>query len=450
MHSICPPAHALQVLSVLEARGFSAWFVGGCVRDSLLGRSPSDWDIATTALPAQTAACFPELSAVTAGERHGTVGIVTPGGLVEATTLRVDGAYTGHRRPEQVRFTSRLEEDLARRDFTINAMAWHPERGLVDRFGGEADLRQGLIRCVGDPDRRFREDALRILRCLRFGAVLGFSVEEDTRRAALEGRALLGAISGERIREELTKLLLGQGAGQVMGAYGSVIFTVLPELEALDGCAQETPYHCYDCWGHTLRAVDAAPRDPVVRWAALLHDCGKPLVKSLGPDGRAHFYGHAQESARLAREALARLRFSNREAEAVAALVERHGEPLPLSEKRLKRLLGRLGEEGLFRLLGLMEGDVSAQAPRFREERLALLGQARGLAEEILRRGDCLTLHGLAVTGRDLLELGFVPGKALGRALDTLLEEVLGGGLANERPSLLARASELLGRVHIS
>lgn len=444
MHPMYPPPHALQVLSRLEARGFSAWFVGGCIRDSLLGRSPADWDIATTALPAQTAACFPECSTVTAGEKHGTVGIVTPGGVVEATTLRVDGAYTGHRRPEQVRFTSQLEEDLARRDFTINAMAWHPDRGLADCFGGEEDLRRGLIRCVGDPDRRFREDALRILRCLRFGAVLGFSVEEETRRAALDGRALLEAISGERIREELTKLLLGEGAGAVLAAYGPVIFTVLPELEPLSRCTQETPYHCYDCWEHTLHAVDGVPKDPVVRWAALLHDCGKPLVKSFGPDGRAHFYGHAGESVRLAGEAMARLRFSNREAEAVSALVERHGEPLPLSEKRLKRLLGALGREGLFRLLGLMEGDVSAQAPALRAERLALLEQARGRAEEILRRGDCLTRAGLAVTGRDLLELGFVPGKALGRALDALLEEVLGGGLQNERPALLARAGELL------
>lgn len=444
MYPIHPPAYALEVLSGLEEAGFSAWFVGGCVRDSLLGRTPADWDIATSARPEQTAACFPLLPAVTAGEKHGTEGIVICGRVVEATTYRVDGDYTGHRRPEQVTFTARLEEDLARRDFTINAMAWHPEKGLVDCFGGLEDLSQGRVRCVGEPIRRFEEDALRILRCLRFGAVLGFSVEEETGRAALACRELLGDISGQRIREELTKLLAGPGAVQVIRAYAPIFFSALPELEALSRCAQESPYHCYGCWEHTLHAVDAVPPEPVLRWAALLHDCGKPLVKSFGPDGWAHFWGHARESVRLAKGLMERLRFSNQEAEAVAELIECHGEPLPLPEKRVKRLLARLGEEGLFRLLELMRGDVSAQAPALREKRLALLKEAEDLARDILRRGDCLGLPGLAVKGNDLIGLGYVPGKPLGQALNTLLEEVLSGELQNERPALLARAGELL------
>lgn len=438
------PPYAGEVLEKLEAAGFEAWCVGGCVRDALLGRAPADWDVCTSAQPEQTKKALAAFSQAETGLRHGTVTAITSGGPVEITTFRREGAYSDRRRPDKVEFTACLEEDLLRRDFTINAMAWHPEKGLVDCFGGLEDLSQGRVRCVGEPIRRFEEDALRILRCLRFGAVLGFSVEEETGRAALACRELLGDISSQRIREELTKLLAGPEAVQVIRAYAPILFSALPELEPLSRCAQESPYHCYDCWEHTLHAVDAVPLEPVLRWAALLHDCGKPLVKSFGPDGWAHFWGHARESVRLAKGLMERLRFSNQEAEAVAELIEYHGEPLPLPEKRVKRLLARLGEEGLFRLLELMRGGVSAQAPALREKRLALLKEAEDLARDILRRGDCLGLPGLAVKGNDLIGLGYVPGKPLGQALNTLLGEVLSGELQNERPALLARAGELL------
>lgn len=438
------PESVRGVLAGLEARGHEAWCVGGCVRDSLLGRVPADWDVATSARPEEILACFPALTAVETGRRHGTIGLVTEEGVVEATTFRMDGAYTGHRRPESVRFAAAVEEDLARRDFTVNAMAWHPARGLRDPFGGREDLEAKRLRCVGEPAARFDEDALRILRCLRFAAVLGFAIDPAARKAAYDCRPLIAALSAERVREELTKLLDGPAAGAVLGENSDIFFAALPELAPLEGCKQENPYHRFDCWGHTLHALTAAPAGPVARWAVLLHDCGKPAVKTYGPDGIAHFYGHAKAGVELAGKILTRLRFPNREREEILALVELHGQILPIPEKRLKKLLARLGPKGLFRLLGLVRADVLAQAPHLAAERLPLIAQAERDAEAILARNDCLTLRDLAVRGGDLLALGYEPGKRLGEALDTLLEEVLAGKIPNEKPELLARAQEML------
>ncbi len=441
--SISP--HTAQVIITLEAAGFEAWCVGGCVRDSLLGREPADWDVATNARPEEILACFPNRPAVETGRRHGTIGIVTEGGLVEATTFRVDGDYAGFRRPVEVQFSQSLREDLSRRDFTVNAMAYHPDRGLQDPFGGQEDLKRRMLRCVGDPKSRFQEDALRILRCLRFAAVLGFGIQPETRRMALDCRGLIAALSGERVREELTKLLCGDWMRPVLEENALVLFAALPELEALSGCGQENPYHQYDCWEHTLHATEAVPAKPILRWAALLHDCGKPLVKTFDSQGTAHFYGHAEVGARLAGELLARLRFPRRELEAVVRLVEGHGEILPMGEKRVKRLLGALGEEDFWALLALVRGDISAQTAWVAAKRLPLVDQAEVLAEDILARGSCLAVKDLAVDGQDLMNLGYRPGPALGKSLKTLLEEVLSGELANEKPGLLARAGELLG-----
>lgn len=444
MQKISPPAYVAKVLGRLEAAGHKAWCVGGCVRDSLLGRTPSDWDITTSALPEEILACFPGYTTVEAGKRHGTIGVVVPEGVVEVTTYRVDGAYLDHRRPERVDFSQRLEDDLSRRDFTVNAMAYHPARGLVDRFGGLGDLHQGILRCVGEPGKRFGEDALRILRCLRFAATLDFTIEPETLRAARERRGLLAGVSGERTRDELTKLLCGRSVLLALESCPEVFFAALPELEPLYNCGQENPYHRYGCWGHTLHTLEGVPAAPVLRWAALLHDCGKPQTKSFGPDGRAHFYGHAETGAELAARILARLRFSKKETEQIVGLVRLHGQALPVSEKRVKRLLAALGEEGFRQLFALVRADVSAQAERFAAERLPLIGQAEELAERILAEGACLSLKDLAVRGGDLLELGYLPGKRLGETLDALLEEVVSGRLPNEKPALLARAEEML------
>lgn len=444
MEHIHPPESGLKVLRGLEQAGHEAWFVGGCVRDSLLGRTPGDWDIATSALPEETKACFPSQKTVDTGIRHGTVTVLSGGFPVEVTTFRSDGEYTDSRHPDQVKFSRSLEEDLARRDFTVNALAWHPLRGLRDLFDGVPDLQSKTLRCVGDAGQRFSEDALRILRCFRFASVLNFSICQNTRQAALLGKERLDLVSRERVREELTKLLCGAKASPVLKENSQVLFQVLPELAPMEGCTQETPYHCFDVWEHTLAAVEFAPPQPVTRWAALLHDCGKPRVKTLDPSGKAHFYDHAAESVKIADSVLERLRFSNREKEKILQLVKLHGEVLPLPEKRVKKLLGALGEQEFFSLLKLMEADISAQAPGIYEIREKHLRQAESLAREILKKKECLTLKGLAVNGKDLQVLGFSPSRELGEALNALLEGVLSGSVPNKREALLCKAEELL------
>ncbi len=441
---IAVPEDVLRVLALLEGAGFEAWIVGGCVRDSLLGRMPADWDVATAATPEETAAALHGIRVLPTGVRHGTVTAVLPGGNIEITTYRAETGSSDHRHPAALRFSGRIEEDLARRDFTVNALAYHPRRGLLDAFGGGADLRAGILRTVGDPALRFNEDALRILRLLRFAATLGFSIESGTGRAAIAQKDLLHALSHERVREELTRLLPGRWAAQVLRAYPEVVFTVLPELRPMMGCGQESPYHCFDVWEHTLHALDAAEADPIVRWAALLHDCGKPDTKSTDSAG-AHFYGHAARSEAISREILERMRFSRRDGEAILQLVALHMEQMPPTEKRLKKLLARLGEAQLFRLLDLIRADWAAQTPGLLEQRLPGLVATESAARRLLAEESTLTLKDLAISGKDLLALGYSPSPALGRALHRLLDEVLDDRLENTRETLLRRAGELAG-----
>lgn len=438
------PKEVQELLRLLEAKGFEGWCVGGCVRDSLLGRAPGDWDVTTNALPEEIKDCFSQFSTIDTGLKHGTVTVILGGLPIEVTTYRSDGAYLDHRHPERVRFCPHLEDDLSRRDFTINALAYHPKQGLLDRFGGIEDLRCRLLRCVGDPERRFTEDALRILRCLRFSSVLGFSIDPFTGKALLEKSGLLSAVSPERIQAELSKLLTGAAAEQVLREYSPVLFSVLPELAPMKDCGQENPYHCFDVWEHSLHVLGAAAPDPFLRWAALLHDCGKPGCKFYDSDSVAHFYRHETESTAIAEQILLRLRFSRRDMETILALVRRHGEHPPLPEKRIKRLLAELEEENLFRLFALMKADLSAQAPHLYQERIGGILECEALAREILKRNDCLTLRQLAVNGHDLMELGIPPGPALGKLLNALLEEVLDGRLQNEKTALLARSGEIV------
>ncbi len=440
------PEYVSKVLERLEQAGYEAWCVGGCVRDSLLGLSPADWDVATNALPEESKACFPDCRTIDTGLKHGTISVSLLENTVEITTFRKDGGYADHRHPDHVEFSKSLEDDLSRRDFTINALAYHPKRGIRDAVGGAKDLDRRLLRCVGEPERRFEEDALRILRGLRFASVLGFSIEEETGRALREKRELLRNISPERIREELTKLLCGKEAGPVLREYGEAVFSVLPELAPMKGCGQENPYHCHDVWEHTLHALAAVPQESELRWAALLHDCGKPAAKFFGEDGVAHFYGHEKKSAELAGKLLERLRFSNRETESILTLVRYHGEIHPLAEKRVKKLLGLLGEENLFRLCQLSRADLSAQAPALYEQRIGAIEESEALIREILDREDCVSLRNLAVNGNDLLALGYPQGPSLGKALNTLLDQVLDGALPNERTALLRKAEERLNK----
>lgn len=431
-----------SILSRLHGAGFAAYAVGGCVRDTLAGREPHDWDICTAARPEQVHAVFTGEDVRDTGLQHGTVTLVMDHVPYEITTFRVDGNYSDSRRPDSVAFTEDVTLDLARRDFTVNAMAYSPADGLLDPFGGREDLQNGVIRCVGDPRERFAEDALRILRALRFASRFGYSVEEET-AAAVHGLApTLARIAPERIKAELDGLLCGPAAAEVLRSFPDVIGVPIPEVLPCVGFGQRSPWHVYDVWEHTLRAVAAAPEEPLLRWTMLFHDLGKPPTFSLGLDGHGHFYGHAAESARIAAAVMDRLRFSNGERDAIAELVRRHDGVLAPDRKAVRRQLARIGRTQFHRLLAVKRADNLAQAPELAAPRLEELERLRALADEIERDGDCTDLQRLAVNGRDLLALGYPPGPALGAELQRLLELVLDDPAKNDRDALLRIAKD--------
>lgn len=440
------PPQARRVIEVLEAAGFEAWCVGGFVRDSLLGRPVSDIDIACSALWPQTEeACLAAGMRVhRTGEKHGTVTVVCDDAAFEVTTFRVDGAYSDARHPDEVRFVRSLKEDLARRDFTINAMAYHPLRGLADPFGGLEDARHGIIRTVGDPAQRFGEDALRILRACRFSSQLGFSLDGATYQAMLEGKRGLLRVSSERITAELQKLLLGDNVCDALLRTVDVLSAVLPELVAMKGFDQCTPYHCHDVLEHTARAVAGTPPYPLVRWAALFHDMGKPAAFFKEPGGRGHFYGHAKISVPLARGIMDRLTFSTAFRDRVLLLVERHDDVFDATPRAVKRALARMGGNvELFRALcDLKRGDASAQAPAYAEERMRRADDLLRVLDGILAEGEAFTLKHLAVNGRDAMDAGIAQGPSVGAALAAALDAVIDEQIPNDRETLLAFLDE--------
>lgn len=425
-----------KALAVLSEKGFDAYVVGGCVRDSLLGRVPNDWDITTRARPEETMACFKDYRVIETGVRHGTVGVLVDGMLLEITTYRNDGEYLDNRHPKEVTFSARVEDDLSRRDFTVNAMAYHPARGLVDLFGGRDDLKARVIRCVGDPMTRFGEDGLRILRAIRFASVLDFSVEEQTAGAVHASRDLLKNIACERIREELCKLLCGVGSVNILREYVDVLGVFLPELARCQGFEQNTKYHCYDVWEHTLQALALNEgKDLVTRLAILLHDVGKPLCYTEDAAG-GHFKGHAQAGVAITDEVLHRLRFDNATINRLKLLVELHDLPILPEKRAVKRLMRRLSDADVLRLLEVKRCDRLAHAPFFRELPPELEAVPR-LLREIRDEDACLSLRTLAVKGDDLMALGIPSGKRVGELLNALLEEVLEERLPNEKEPLL-------------
>ena len=434
------PEDIAGLIARLGGQGFPAYAVGGCVRDALLGRTPHDWDVCTAARPEQVKAALPKLRTLDTGLRHGTVTVLLSGGPVEVTTFRRDGGYSDHRRPDAVAFTGDLCADLRRRDFTINAMAWDGAR-LVDPCGGREDLARGVLRAVGDPAARFGEDALRILRALRFAAVYGFAVEEETARALTAARGDLRFVAAERVRAELWKLLPG-GCAPVLRAFAPVFAVVLPELAPMFGFDQRNRHHIYDVWEHTLHALAAAPADPLLRLALLLHDCGKPACFSLDAAGQGHFYGHAEKSAALADGALRRLRFDNGVRERAVRLIALHDHDLPPTEKGVRRWLLRLPPADLRLLIALKRADNAAQSPRY--ARAAEWDAAERILDGVLERGACRSLAGLAVRGDDLLARG-LRGPEVGAALRFLLDAVAGGA-ENEKGALLALLDAREGR----
>lgn len=429
------PVH--EALERLCGAGFAAYAVGGCVRDWVLGVSPHDYDICTAATPEEMRRIFREERTVETGLRHGTLTVILGDMPLEITTFRQDGEYLDGRHPASVRFTARVEEDLARRDFTINAMAYTPQAGLVDPFGGQEDCRAGIIRCVGDPETRFLEDALRILRALRFSARLGFSIEAETARAIRTLRGSLEKISRERVAAELTGMLVGQEAAPVLRNFSQVLFSVLPTLAPMGDCPQNSVYHAFPVWEHTLRAVELAPRDPVLRWAALLHDCEKPACRQRDEKGRDHFPGHPEKSAESARFILQGLKLPVRFTQAVTELILWHD--ARFGPEEMQEMLVRLGPERLAQLLLLRRADQLAHAPwlaRQAEETYRVLEVER---ERLLSEHACYTLAQLAVNGGDLAALG-LRGPQIGAALKRLLLAVARREVRNDREQLLRLA----------
>lgn len=436
------PSSAMRVISTLEQAGHEAWCVGGFVRDSLLGRPISDVDIATSALWEQTeSVCLAAGMRVhRTGTKHGTVTVVCDDDAFEVTTFRVDGVYSDARHPDSVQFVRSLDEDLARRDFTINAMAYHPMRGLRDPFNGFGDASRHTIRTVGDPSQRFQEDALRILRAARFSSQLGFSIELETYSAMMAGKSLLSIVSSERITAELQKLILGKDVCRALLSTVDVLSAVLPELVSMKGFDQCTPYHSYDVLEHTARAVAGTPPYPLVRWAALFHDMGKPGAFFKEETGRGHFYGHAKISVALTRGIMERLSFSPAFKERVLILVERHDEVYEPTPKAVKRALARVGGDvELFRALcDLKKGDASAQAPAYAAERMERADQLRRVLEEILAADEAFSLKHLAINGKDAMKAGIPQGPAIGDALNAALDDVIDERIPNDREALLA------------
>lgn len=435
------PQGAAWVLEKLHAAGYEAYVVGGCVRDSLLGRVPDDWDITTSAKPEQVKTVFRRT--VDTGIQHGTVTVMVGREGYEVTTYRIDGEYADGRHPKQVTFTASLPEDLCRRDFTINAMAYSPSEGLVDEFDGIGDLHRGIIRAVGDPVLRFTEDALRMMRAVRFSAQLNYRMEEATREGIRLLAPNLRKVSAERIRVELEKLLLSPHPEKLRDAWElGLLDQFLPELSVCMTCGQNNPHHRYSVGEHILHAVMEAPADKVLRLTMLLHDIGKPVLKTTDEQGVDHFHGHAQESARMADRILRGLKYDNQTRETVVRLVSWHDRKLGDAPADIRRSISDLGTDLFPLLLEVKTADVLAQSDWEREEKLEKISFWRRAYEEIRQRGDCLSLKELSVTGKDLMEQGVRPGRGMGEILHRMLEDVLENPEHNTREYLLGTLTE--------
>ena len=433
------PDSAAACVKRLEDAGFAAYAVGGCVRDACLGLTPHDYDLCTAATPAEMKAIFADHTLVLAGEKHGTVGVVMDGEVVEITTFRTEGDYRDNRHPDRVEFVTDIEKDLSRRDFTVNAMAYSPTRGLCDPFGGREDLKKGILRAVGDAETRFREDSLRILRGVRFAVRFRLTPEEKTEKAMADLSGLMENLARERVFSELDGLLPHLRAEDLI-LYSTVLCAVIPELKETLGFDQRTHHHIYDIYTHTAQVVAGVPATSVLRWAALLHDIGKPACFTLDEAGCGHFYGHAKVSAEMANTVLHRLKAPTALRSRVVRLIELHMTPLTADRKLLRRRVAQHGFETVYDLLRLQESDVKGTGVT--ENALSFAG-VEEILKEIEAENACLTLKDLAISGHDLMALGF-SGPAIGKTQRYLLEQVLEERLPNEKEALLTAARTML------
>lgn len=435
------PKDVEYIINTLQRAGYEAYAVGGCVRDTILNREPDDWDITTSAKPMEIKRLFPVT--IDTGIQHGTVTVLKNHVGYEVTTYRIDGEYADNRHPKEVIFTANLKEDLLRRDFTINAMAYNHEEGIIDEYGGLDDIRDGIIRCVGNPYDRFSEDALRIMRAVRFSAQLGYRIEEETSKAIIKLSSNLASISAERINTELTKLLLSPNPDYLRDAYRlGITGVVLPELDRCMECEQVNPHHCYSVGEHTLHSLKIVPDDKVLRYTMLFHDFGKPDTQSVGEDGRMHFYGHPAVSERMASDIMHRLKFDNDTMNAVKLLCKNHDLEITEDNKHVRRAMNKLGTDNFGKLLMVKRADCMAQSDYKREEKLASLDNLTSIYNEIVNAGECVCMKDLAVCGRDLIDLGIKPGPAMGAILDELLNKVIDDPALNDREVLLEIVKE--------
>ncbi len=457
MKKIEMPAGARYIIEQLNNSGYEAFIVGGCVRDSLLGKNPSDWDITTSATPYQVKEIFGRT--IDTGIQHGTVTVlvdrkitgntgdagITSEYAFEVTTYRVDGIYEDHRRPKEVSFTSNLEEDLKRRDFTINAMAYNDEQGVIDIFGGVEDLKSGIVKCVGNPSDRFDEDALRILRAVRFAAQLNFKIEEETQIAMKKQCGFLKDISAERIQVELTKLIMSDHPEKLVDAYElGLTAIILPEFDEMMSTPQNNPYHLYNVGLHTIKVMENIPKNMVLRYTALLHDSGKPETRRTDDNGIDHFYGHQELSAKKTVEVLRRLKLDNNTIDSTKKLVLYHdyGISDKVGQKAFRRFLSKLGVENFKDFIAIRTADLAGQSKYNAEKSIENIAHMEAMFEKITRENHCLNLKDMAIGGKDLLELGMKPGKAMGQVLHLLLEEVLDEPGKNNREDLLKIVKE--------
>lgn len=437
---IALPEQVGFIIDVLNKAGFEAYAVGGCVRDSIMRRIPDDWDITTSAEPEQVKRLFRRT--IDTGIQHGTVTVMLGKSGYEVTTYRIDGEYEDNRHPRNVVFTKSLEEDLKRRDFTVNAMAYHPAEGLTDLFDGIGDMERKCIRCVGRPEERFSEDALRIMRCVRFSAQFGYTIEEETGQAAKKLAGNLEAISAERIRVELVKLLISPHPEYLRKMYElGMTKVVLPEFDACMETVQNNPHHCYTVGEHTLKGLEEVRADKVLRLAMLFHDIGKPLTKTTDETGKDHFKKHPGVSAKMAGDILRRLKFDNDTLHRVCRLVEYHDWSIDLESdvkiSTVRRLIAKIGEDAFPDMFEINRADLMAQSDYLRGEKLAKQARLGELYREIREKKECLSLKDLAVNGRDLIEKGLRPGRELGEILQRMLRDVLEDPAHNEKEYLL-------------
>lgn len=436
------PEKVSEIINTLQANGHEAYAVGGCVRDSILGRTPDDWDITTSATPLETKELFKRT--FDTGIEHGTITVLLDKDAFEVTTYRVDGKYEDSRHPKEVTFTRSLSEDLLRRDFTINAMAYNDTEGLVDIFGGMGDLANRTIRCVGNAEARFGEDALRILRAVRFASQLGFEIEEETKQGIQKLAPTLANISAERIQVELIKMLISPNPELLRTAYElGITKVILPEFDTMMVTEQETPHHMYSVGEHTLKAIRLVRPEKVLRLTMLFHDIAKPLMKTIDENGVAHFKMHDVKGVEMTKSILRRLKFDNDTLGKVMKLVQYHDYRIPAEPKSVRKAMNKIGEELFPFYLEVREADTMAQSEYLREEKLQNIREMELCYKEILEKKECVSLKTLAISGSDLIADGMQPGKEIGFVLNTLLEMVIEEPELNTKETLLRMRKEL-------